>query len=102
MTIGQEHVATTDADIMWDGDHNLFLAASGVKREGLMGILRGVDRTFVAGYGYNATNSDGFIVDLICPEHVDPTTMNRGDDLHATEMHGIDWLLSAPVEIVTL
>ena len=98
--IGQEHVATADADIVWDGKHNLFLAAHGVRREGIMGILRRVDRSFTTDYGYNATNADGFIVDLICPETDDPTTMRDamrdGGDLEATPIEGIDWLLAAP------
>ena len=94
--ISPQHVATTDADLVWDGSHNLFLAAKGVRREGIMGILRRVDHSFVADFGFNATNSEGFIVDLICPEDTDPTTMNRDSDLEATPMGGIDWLLSAP------
>lgn len=94
--ISQQHVATTDADLVWDGSHNLFLAAKGVRREGIMGILRRVDHSFAADFGFNAANSEGFIVDLICPEDTDPTTMNRDSDLEATPMGGIDWLLAAP------
>lgn len=94
--INPEHVATTDADLVWDGSHNLFLAAKGVRREGIMGILRRVDRSFITDFGFNATNSDGFIVDLICPEDTDPTTMNRHSDLEVTPMGGINWLLAAP------
>lgn len=41
--IGSEHVATTDADLLWDTRHSLLLAATGVKREGLLGLLRRVD-----------------------------------------------------------
>jgi hypothetical protein len=94
--IGQEHVATTDADLVWDTSQSLLLAATGIRREGLMGILRRVDRSFVAHYGFNATNDDGFIVDLLCPETDDFVTMNRKSDLEATPMQGIDWLLAAP------
>ncbi len=94
--IGQEHVATTDADLVWDGKHDLFLAAHGVKREGIMGLLRRVDKSFVADYGFNATNDEGFIIDLICPEPGDNPTMREGGDFEATPMAGIDWLLAAP------
>jgi hypothetical protein len=94
--IGQEHVATTDADLVWDGSHNLFLAATGVKREGLMGILRRVDKSFVADYGFNATNRDGFIVDLICPEPGDDPRMREDGDIEATPMAGVNWLLDSP------
>lgn len=91
-----EYVATTDADLLWDTKQSLLLAATGVRREGIMGILRRVDRSFVAHYGYNATNDDGYIVDLICPETDDITTMKAGADLEATPMAGTQWLLAAP------
>ena len=73
--IGQQHVATTDTDLLWDGTHSLSLAASGVFRDGLMTLLRRVDRTFKTDYGFNATNDDGFIVDLICPAGDGPKTI---------------------------
>lgn len=91
-----EHVATTDADLLWDTKQSLLLAATGVRREGIMGILRRVDRSFVAHYGFNATNDEGYIVDLLCPETDDLTTMSAGTDLEATPMEGTQWLLAAP------
>jgi hypothetical protein len=91
-----EHVATTDADLLWDTKQSLLLAATGVRREGIMGILRRVDRSFVADYGFNARNDDGYIVDLLCPETDDMTTIKIGDDLEATPMPGTEWLLAAP------
>lgn len=94
--IGQQHVATTDADLIWDPKQSLLLAATGVRREGIMGVLKRVDRSFSADFGYNATNRDGYIVDLLCPETGDFTTMNAGADLEATPMAGVDWLLEAP------
>jgi hypothetical protein len=94
--LSSDSVATTDADLLWDTSQSLLLAATGVRREGIMGILRRVDRSFVADYGYNATNRDGYIVDLICPETDDPTTMKAGADLEATPMIGAEWLLKAP------
>jgi hypothetical protein len=97
VVVSQQHVATTDADLIWDTNQSLLLAATGVRREGLIGILRRVDRSFKADYGLNATNDDGYIVDLLCPEPTDfPTTMKPGSDLEATPMHGIRWLLQAP------
>jgi hypothetical protein len=91
-----QHVATMDADLVWDTKQSPLLATTGVRREGLMGILRKVDRTFVADYGFNARNDDGYIVDLICPETDDMTTMKVGADLEATPMAGAEWLLVAP------
>ena len=94
--IVSEHVATTDADILWDTKQSLLLAATGMRREGLMGILRKVDQSFVAHYGYNATNRDGYIVDLLCPESDDGLTMNAGSDLEAAPVTGSEWLLRCP------
>ena len=61
-----------------------------------MGILRKVDQSFVAHYGFNATNRDGYIVDLLCPESDDGLTMNAGSDLEAVPMTGSEWLLKCP------
>ena len=91
-----DSVATTDADLLWDTKQSLLLAATGVRREGIMGILRRIDRSFVADYGFNATNASGYIVDLLCPETDDPITMKAGGDLEATPMAGVQWLLAAP------
>lgn len=95
--ISAEHVATTDADLVWDTRKSLLLAATGVRREGLMGILRRVDRSFTADYGFNAQNRDGYIVDLLCPDTDELPTMSGGpSDLSATPMQGVLWLLQAP------
>ncbi len=66
--IAGEYVATTDADLLWDTNQSLLLATTGISPEGIMGILRRVDRSFRADFGMNATNRDGYIVDLLCPE----------------------------------
>lgn len=91
-----QHVATTDADLLWDTRQSLLLAATGIKRQGIMGLLRRVDSTFEADYGLNATNSDGYIVDLLCPETDDIQTMRPAADLEAVQMVGAEWLLAAP------
>lgn len=94
--IGGEHVATGDADLLWDTRQSLLLTATGVRRDGLMSILRRVDKSFVADYGMNATNKDGYIVDLLCPESDDFTTMRLNADLEAVGMPGAEWLLQSP------
>lgn len=94
--IGAEHVATTDADLIWDGKSDLSLAAKGMKREGILGLLRRVDSSFATDYGYNAINKEGFIVDLICPETDEILSNQAGDGLSSTPIAGIEWLLSAP------
>jgi len=94
--LATEYVATGDADLLWDTKQSLLLAATGVRREGLMGILRRVDRSFVANYGFNAINNEGYVVDLLCSDSDHMTTMKAGADLEATPMPGIEWLLRAP------
>lgn len=94
--INPEHVATADADLLWDTRQSLLLGATGVRREGLLGVLKRVDQSFNVDYGFNARNRDGYIVDLLCPETDDFTTMKVHADLEATAMPGIQWLLDAP------
>lgn len=95
--IGGEYVATGDADLLWDARKSLELAGAQLRRDGLLGLLRDIDGTFEAHYGYNATNSDGYIVDLITPDDENlPSRMGVAADLEATPMEGAKWLLDAP------
>lgn len=90
-------LATGDADLLWDARQALELAAHGIPKEGLMGLLRTIDESFEAHYGYNATNSDGYVVDLITPADKDlPSRIVDGPDIEATPMTGIAWLLDCP------
>lgn len=54
-----------------------------------------MDHSFKADFGFNATNRDGYIVDLLCPEPADMTIMRAEGDLEAAEMKGAQWLLAA-------
>jgi len=94
--IQRSFVATDDADLLWDTKQSLLVTATGVRRASLMGILRRVDKTFSADYAMNAANSKGYIVDLICPQSEDFTTMKAGADIEATAMTGAEWLLASP------
>lgn len=94
--VGSEHVATGDADLVWDTSKALLLAGTGIRKEGLMGLLRRIDQSFVADYGFNARNKDGYIVDLLCAEPGEFSMMRKEGDLTATPMAGIKWLLSCP------
>ena len=94
--LDSQHVATTDADLLWDSNQSLLLAATGVQREGLLSILRRADKTFKADYGLNPTNDDGYIVDLLCAETDNFQTMKVDADVEATKMPGVQWLLSSP------
>jgi hypothetical protein len=100
--LDSQHVATTDADLLWDSSQSLLLAATGVQREGLLGILRRADKTFKADYGLNPTNDDGYIVDLLCAETENFQTMKVDADIEATQMPGVQWLLSSPALDVTI
>lgn len=96
---GSEHIATTDADLLWDARKSLQLVSTGIGRDGLMGLLRRVDASFTADYVYNARNSEGYIVDLLSPEiAVTPPLFDglASSDLEATTMPGLIWLLEAP------
>lgn len=96
VVIGSDHVATGDADLVWDTGRALQLASTGIRKEGLIGLLRRVDSSFVADYGFNATNRDGYIVDLLCAEQAGNPVMRREGDLGAVPMAGINWLIGGP------
>lgn len=94
--IGAEHIATGDADLLWDARQSLLLTAAGDPGAGVLSILKRVDPSFRTDYGYNATNDDGYIVDLICPDAPDFASMQEESDLEAVGMPGAEWLLEAP------
>jgi hypothetical protein len=94
--LDSEHVATGDADLLWDTKQSLLLATTDVPREGLLGILQRADKSFKADYALNPTNDDGYIVDLLCAETEDFQTMKVDADIEATQMAGVQWLLSPP------
>jgi hypothetical protein len=96
--IGSEYVATGDADLVWDTAQALQLVGTGIKREGLMGLLQRIDQSFVADYGFNARNRDGYMVDLLCPDQEGNPQIREEGDLAAVPMAGIAWLLEAPRE----
>jgi hypothetical protein len=100
-----ELLATGDADLLWDPRHGVALLSSEVRREGVIGLLQKTDRSFQQrGPGdFRAVNRDGYYVDLIRPE--DHSVMqprarrsigDRGDDLHASPILGLQWLVNAP------
>lgn len=96
--IGSEHVATGDADLVWDTAQALQLVGTGIRKEGLMGLLQKIDHSFVADYGFNARNRDGYMVDLLCPDQEGNPQIREEGDLAAVPMAGIAWLLDAPRE----
>lgn len=95
-------IATTDIDFMWDVRKKLKLAILDVPSDGVMGVLRGVDKSFTKSkQQFSAVNDDGYAVDLIRPEEPDDLmTKLRGlgdsMDLEAAAIMGLQWLINAP------
>jgi hypothetical protein len=94
---------TADIDLLWDVRRRLSLAvADEVRQEGVMGLLRRVDKTFSAkARGYRAINDEGYYVDLIRPLDKNealkaPPKLGDADDMEAAAIIGLQWLINAP------
>lgn len=96
--------ATQDIDLLWDARRKLSLAVlDDVRPEGVIGLLRRVDRTFDSTPGhYRAVNDDGFYVDLIRPLEADEASRavskiaDLEHDMAASAIVGLQWLINAP------
>ncbi|MBI5786346.1 MAG: nucleotidyltransferase domain-containing protein [Rhodocyclales bacterium] len=94
--------ATTDVDLLWDNRARLKLLTGDTLS--LMRILQSIDPSFerLTGQTFRAANKDGFLVDLIrqLPNPPCSTLPDRlgpdHDDLVATDIWNMKWLLSAP------
>jgi len=105
-------LATTDADLLWDARQRLTLVLPEARRDGVLGLLQRVDRSFQLRnpHDFRASNADGFWIDLIRPQDrsfLSPSARSTlGDnpaDLHAAPVHGLHWLLNVPkCEVVTV
>lgn len=96
-------LASDDIDLLWDARRHLSLALVDVRQEGVLGLLRRVDRSFhPMPNAYRAVNDQGFYVDLIRPaekEETRKTSPQLGDaedDLDAAAIKGLEWLINAP------
>lgn len=98
-------LATGDADLLMDARRRLRLAMDNVRKEGVLGVLRKVDRSFEprGPRDFRAINRNGFYVDLIRAETAD--VMSRrvrdrigeaDDDLYGSPIAGLNWLVHAP------
>ncbi len=103
-------LATGDADLLWDARQRVSLLLQETRKEGIVGLLRKVDRSFKPrGHGdFRAYNADGYWVDLIRPmDHsffatdARTTVTGDGDDLHASAIEGLRWLVNGPRLTVT-
>jgi len=98
-------LATGDADLLMDARRKLRLTVDEVRREGVLGVIRKVDKSFElrGKRDFRAFNKDGFYVDLIRPETGNVMSRNERDrigqsedDLHGSPIHGLNWLVNAP------
>lgn len=105
------YLATEDIDLLYDARVRLKLVALDVAREGLVGLLRKVDRSFdvMTKGGFRAVNRNGYMVDLIAPlpkDRMATSPRNRlgsdDSDLRAVEIEGLLSLVNSPKTMVTL
>lgn len=104
-------VSTGDIDLLLDVRQRLRIVAEEKEAKMLIGILQKVDRSFekIPGKPYRASNSAGFMVDIIRPQprpawndekHAKPLSE---DDLSASPIEGLQWLLNSKrVEVIAV
>ena len=100
-----ELLATADADLLWDARKQVTLVLPSVRVKGVLGVLKSVDQSFRHRHkgDFRAFNNDGYMVDLIRPEDKADYTIRRRkqlgdntDDLLASPILGLAWLVSSP------
>ncbi len=98
-------LSTGDTDFLFDGRRNLAVLSEEVRADGLIGLLRKVDKTFrlVGPHAFCAVNNSGMQVDLITAETRSPWRLGGRDhigetkhDLKAAPIPGLEWLIHAP------
>ena len=103
--LGADVVATGDVDLLWDTRRGLRLALSEFRKDGVLGLIRKVDKSFDVRTpnDFRAINAEGFYVDLICPEDrnfmLSKTAEKLGesaDNLCGAPIGGLEWLVNAP------
>lgn len=110
--LSADMIATADIDLLLDARRSLNLAAmSAIGNEGLLGILKQVDRSFELprARSFRAANRDGYLVDLIRPQQRDPSADRSSTgltdvqtDMEAAEIAGLNWLVNAPKVAATV
>jgi hypothetical protein len=92
---------TQDLDLLWDVRRRLTLALLDARTEGVIGLLKKIDRSFQAQRNsFRAVNAEGYFVDLIRPFASDevrkPVSKIAPEDLEAVALSGLEWLINAP------
>lgn len=96
-----ELLASGDIDLLFDVRKQMSLLAKKLDGEGLLGLLKKVDKTFEisSAQGFRAINKDGFMVDLIGQDKgmlaTKPRPLVKGD-LEIMEVPNLEWLANAP------
>lgn len=96
-----ELLASGDVDLLYDTRKSITLTSRKLDGAGLLGLLKKADRSFecIRKRGFRAANAGQFMVDLIVPprsmRETEPITFGN-DDLVASEVPGLQWLISAP------
>lgn len=94
--------ATEDLDLLWDARRQLSLILPDENVTGIFSLLKSVDRSYERIMSFRAENSDGFIVDIIRPEiahetmRPSPRLSDDVDELDASPLAGLHWLVNAP------
>jgi len=107
---GSEYVATQDIDLLYDARRTLKLLTAEARQEGLLGIIKSVDKSFspTDPGSFRAANRGGYLVDLIQPAAnlvSGPPRKSIGGgahDLQAVEITGLQWLENSPMVEVTV
>jgi hypothetical protein len=100
----QELLASGDIDLLNDPRKNLRVVSSRLDGDGLLGLLRRVDKSFEAMTENRdrAINDHGFMVDLIIPQqaiHCNEPIRLAPADLTAAEVPNLQWLANAPAVV---
>jgi hypothetical protein len=79
----------------------LSLALVDARAEGVLGLLKKIDRTFTAqSNSFRAVNDEGYYVDIIRPLEKDEmrtvSTKIADDDIEAAAIGGLEWLVNSP------
>jgi hypothetical protein len=95
--------ATSDIDLLWKHQARITAMARDVQTQGLLGLLRKVDKTFalLEKQKFTAVNNDGFMVDFIRQSPKPPWRAERAqlggvDDFVAVDLPNMNWMLCAP------
>lgn len=100
----QSVTSTEDIDMMFDARAKIrFTSTDDSTTPTIIGLLQQIDKSFIrAPNRFSANNNDGYIVDLVRPQHNPPWQQmpsglsNDIEDLEAVQIGGLSWHENAP------